>query len=208
MLKAINPEKGANYFYPCACNRPVQTDLGVVNTGSVAHDLILASRSWNLHDLLTPQPHPLLQLNVENGPCQHLRTQGDNYGVTCLDCNEAIAGYGYWGEGAKSCIHLWTCIDDESTEEMCMYCQRCRPAQLKPVPHQWQKGELGRVNNNLVLLLEEERSVWVSQGGDCGLWPASRAEFVRSTDCQYRFINWKQTGMDYSAGEFSSYFRL
>ena len=142
MLKAINPEKGANYFYPCACNRPVQTDTGVAYPGSEEHELILASGSWNLNYLLTAQHQPVLQLNVENGFCQHNRTQGDNYGVTCLDCGEAIAGYGFWAEGSKVCIHDWGRMGDESTEEMCMYCQACRPAAPKAVPHQWRKGDL------------------------------------------------------------------
>ena len=68
------------------------------------------------------------------------------------------------------------------------------------------KGRSGRVNNNLVLLLEEERSIWVSQGGDCGYWPASEVEFVQSTNCSYRFIHWKQTVFDFQAGVFSRYF--
>lgn len=133
MLKAINPQKGANYFYPCACNRPVQTDIGVAYPGSEEHELILANGSWNLNDLMTAQPQPILhagRLNVENGFCQHRRTQGDNYGVSCLKCGEATAGYGYWGEGSKTCIHSWVRMDDESTEEICMYCQRCRPAMI------------------------------------------------------------------------------
>lgn len=207
MLKAVNPQKGAAYFYPCACNRPVQTGMGVTYPGSQEHDLILAGGAWNLNNLMTAQPQKWLQLNVENGPCQHSRRQGDNYGVTCMECGETIAGYGFWGEGSKTCIHEWGRMDDESKEEMCIYCQVYRPAQPKPVLHQWRKGDLGRVNNHLVLFLEEERSIWVSQGGDCGYWPASKVEFIQHTSLQYRFIHWKETVVDYLAGKFTSYFK-
>ncbi|WP_040007227.1 hypothetical protein [Fibrisoma limi] len=204
----MNPQKGSSYYYPCACNRPIRTISGVVLPGTEQHEQILASGYWNLNDLLTPQPQKTLQLNVENGYCQHRTTQGDNYGITCMDCGEAIAGYGYWGEGSTVCKHDWARLDEESDEEMCMYCQAVRSAPPKPVAHRWQKGDLGIVNNTLVLLLEEERSVWISQRGDCGYYPTSGIKFIQRIPLPYRFVDWKQTIADYLGGKFTSYFAL
>ncbi len=36
--------------------------------------------------------------------CSHNHRIGDNYGVTCQDCGEVLAGYGYWGEGVIELI--------------------------------------------------------------------------------------------------------
>lgn len=206
MLKAVNPEKGANYYYPCPCNRPVQTGMGVAYPGSKEHEAILASGKWNINDLLSEVPYPVLGLNPESGFCSHNRTQGDNYGVTCLDCGEPIAGYGYWGEGSKTCRHSWVRMDDESTEEICIYCQACRLAVKSDGQRQWRVGDLGRLKNQLILLLEAERSIWVSQGGNCGYWPAAEVEFYQATHLRYQYVHWKEVMVEYFAGKFTGYF--
>lgn len=205
-LKAIYPDKGATYYYPCACNRPIQTEEGVAYPGSEQHELILAGGQWNINDLLREVKYPPLQFNTENGFCQHNRTQGDNYGITCSDCGDAIAGYGFWGEGSKTCKHTWVKMSEESTEEICMYCQDYRPATPSTTGRLWQVGDLGRVKNNLVLLLEVNRVIWVSQGGDCGHLPVSQVEFIRPTPLRYRYVHWKEVIVDYFADKFTPYF--
>lgn len=54
--------------------------------------------------------------------CEHLRRVSDAYGITCLDCGEILAGYGYDHEG-KDCIHngyyIFNCGDDIP------YCEYC-----------------------------------------------------------------------------------
>lgn len=56
--------------------------------------------------------------------CEHRRTQGDNYGETCMDCGEVLAGYGYWAEGSKTCIHKFLPYDEKY--DICSYCERTR----------------------------------------------------------------------------------
>jgi hypothetical protein len=58
--------------------------------------------------------------------CQHLRRIGDNYGITCQDCNKPLEGYGYndWlGRVTRGieCIHVWSKIT--VTLERCIYCE-------------------------------------------------------------------------------------
>ncbi len=59
--------------------------------------------------------------------CTHPARQGDNYGETCLVCGATTAGYGYWGEGSKHCLHDWQSMGADSDCEFCQYCQRERP---------------------------------------------------------------------------------
>jgi hypothetical protein len=67
--------------------------------------------------------------------CEHKRRMGDNYGISCQDCQEVLEGYGYGGwfgsnlKGNKSCIHVWEKISAE--EEQCMYCQAVRERENK-----------------------------------------------------------------------------
>jgi hypothetical protein len=62
--------------------------------------------------------------------CPHNSIFGDNYGMSCADCGEKIAGFGYGGwfgrnlNGNESCIHQWLPVDD--TEEVCTYCEGWR----------------------------------------------------------------------------------
>jgi len=65
--------------------------------------------------------------------CQHLRRQGDNYGVTCQTCGAALEGYGFGGffgsnlTGNEQCLHgenAWYKISAE--QEECQYCHRMR----------------------------------------------------------------------------------
>jgi len=65
--------------------------------------------------------------------CQHLRRQGDNYGVSCQTCGQALEGYGYGGffgsnlKGNEQCIQgefAWYKISAE--QEECNYCHRVR----------------------------------------------------------------------------------
>lgn len=55
--------------------------------------------------------------------CPHNRRQGDNYGETCMDCGQVLGGYGHFGEGRKTCLHLWVRSADPEYVE-CLYCQR------------------------------------------------------------------------------------
>ena len=55
--------------------------------------------------------------------CMHNSRQGDNYGVTCMDCGEVLEGYGYWAEGSKSCNHHFIPENSDSKYEVCMYCE-------------------------------------------------------------------------------------
>jgi hypothetical protein len=54
--------------------------------------------------------------------CSHRHQIGDNYGITCQDCGQVLAGYGYWGEGSHVCIHQF--VDDGAGEKVCFYCDR------------------------------------------------------------------------------------
>lgn len=54
--------------------------------------------------------------------CPHNRTQGDNYGQTCRDCGQVLGGYGFWGEGRKTCLHRFVPSADPARVE-CLYCQ-------------------------------------------------------------------------------------
>jgi len=69
--------------------------------------------------------------------CQHERKIGDNYGLSCQDCNEALEGYGYGGffgsnlKGNEGCIHGMWCIVSPEQEE-CYYCNRTRERKNKP----------------------------------------------------------------------------
>lgn len=59
------------------------------------------------------------------GKCLHLHQIGDNYGVTCVNCGEALEGFGYWGTGGKKCIkHLWL---DNGDFFVCLYCEETKP---------------------------------------------------------------------------------
>jgi hypothetical protein len=53
--------------------------------------------------------------------CQHARTIGDNYGLTCQDCGAVLEGYGYWAAGTRTCHHRFFTINED--EEQCMYCE-------------------------------------------------------------------------------------
>ncbi|GHB87281.1 hypothetical protein GCM10007390_48850 [Persicitalea jodogahamensis] len=55
--------------------------------------------------------------------CPHDRTQGDNYGQTCVDCGQVLGGYGFWGEGRKTCLHRFVSSHDPKYVE-CLYCQK------------------------------------------------------------------------------------
>lgn len=58
--------------------------------------------------------------------CDHKRVLGDNYGMTCQECGEPLAGYGYGGwfgsllGEVKACIHVFingACLYCEMSEE-------------------------------------------------------------------------------------------
>ncbi len=67
--------------------------------------------------------------------CQHLSRQGDNYGISCQTCGQALEGYGFGGffgsnlAGNELCIHVWVKISAQ--EENCMYCFIVRPREKK-----------------------------------------------------------------------------
>ena len=58
--------------------------------------------------------------------CPHHNKIGDNYGITCMDCGEALEGYGNWGEGSKECHHKFVRETLESDIDVCVYCERQR----------------------------------------------------------------------------------
>lgn len=59
--------------------------------------------------------------------CNHSRKIGDNYGISCANCEEKLQGFGYGGwfgnklAFPKTCIHFF--LKDENGEEICMYCE-------------------------------------------------------------------------------------
>lgn len=58
--------------------------------------------------------------------CNHLNVQGDNYGSTCIDCGAVLSGYGFWGEGSKSCVkHSWVKLNDDPNDNTytCIFCE-------------------------------------------------------------------------------------
>lgn len=58
--------------------------------------------------------------------CWHRITQGDNYGITCMECGETLEGYGYWAESSNTCNHHFIPESPESENEICMYCETTR----------------------------------------------------------------------------------
>ena len=63
--------------------------------------------------------------------CDHTKRIGDNYGVSCQECQAVLEGYGYGGffgsnlTGHEKCVHgTWYTISD--AEEECLYCHRTR----------------------------------------------------------------------------------
>jgi hypothetical protein len=58
--------------------------------------------------------------------CQHLRTIGDNYGVTCQDCGEILAGFGFGGwfgerlQPEQACVHRFYVHDGIG---ICVFCE-------------------------------------------------------------------------------------
>ena len=41
-------------YFPCACNRPIMTDCGVVYPGEEEHDSLLESGRYSINDLREP----------------------------------------------------------------------------------------------------------------------------------------------------------
>ena len=71
--------------------------------------------------------------------CEHNKKIGDNYGISCQSCGQALEGYGYGGffgsnlKGNEHCMHgAWYKIN--ASEEECLYCQSIRKVE-KPVNH-------------------------------------------------------------------------
>jgi hypothetical protein len=63
--------------------------------------------------------------------CDHNKRIGDNYGVSCQDCQAVLEGYGYGGffgrhlTGQETCTHgAWFPISE--TAEECLYCHTTR----------------------------------------------------------------------------------
>lgn len=54
--------------------------------------------------------------------CPHHRKQGDNYGLTCLDCGSVLEGYGYRAH-IRSCVHAPHFQKGEPIGH-CQYCER------------------------------------------------------------------------------------
>ena len=74
-----------------------------------------------LYALSAPPSH------ADPNSCEHKRTQGDNYGVSCLDCNKTLRGYGFGGwfgsrlNENSMCIHGdWYEFENVRT---CIYCE-------------------------------------------------------------------------------------
>jgi hypothetical protein len=63
--------------------------------------------------------------------CDHNKRIGENYGISCQECQAVLEGYGFGGwfgsnlTGHEKCIHgAWYTISDNVEE--CLYCHRTR----------------------------------------------------------------------------------
>jgi len=54
--------------------------------------------------------------------CNHNRKIGDNYGMSCQDCEEQLSGYGFFGRN-KTCIHFFIKASPDEQQKICMYCE-------------------------------------------------------------------------------------
>jgi hypothetical protein len=61
--------------------------------------------------------------------CEHNKTIGDNYGVTCQDCGAVLEGYGYYAQGQRTCKHKF--LNISATEEQCIYCEEIQEREQK-----------------------------------------------------------------------------
>lgn len=61
--------------------------------------------------------------------CQHHNRVGDNYGESCMDCEEILSGFGYGGwfghrlHPNMECKHLYSPIG-EGGAMICIYCEK------------------------------------------------------------------------------------
>ena len=53
--------------------------------------------------------------------CKHIRQDGDESGVSCLDCGKVLEGRGHRGIGTNGCVHNYD--KDEKGEDRCRYCE-------------------------------------------------------------------------------------
>ena len=76
------------------------------------------------------QPKKYCPICIENKNCKHERTIGDNYGLTCQDCNEILEGYGYGGWFGNNLIKNRKCKHKfPNDQEPCIYCERIKENQ-------------------------------------------------------------------------------
>jgi hypothetical protein len=67
--------------------------------------------------------------------CQHFKRIGDNYGISCQTCGDALEGYGFGGSFGSNhkenehCIHVW--LKTSAEQEECMYCYRMHEREKK-----------------------------------------------------------------------------
>lgn len=53
--------------------------------------------------------------------CKHLRKDGDEQGVSCLDCDAPLEGRGHRGKNGNKCIHRYE--KDDEGQGRCRYCE-------------------------------------------------------------------------------------
>jgi hypothetical protein len=54
ITKTVGTELRAVGWFPCACDRPIQTDYGTVYPGDEEHDRLLLSGDYSINDVLNP----------------------------------------------------------------------------------------------------------------------------------------------------------
>lgn len=100
-------------------------------------------------------------------------------------------------------------IDMTADEEISVYVHPTEDVRMvTALEHWWQLGDLGQLKGHHVILVDVHQSIWVSQNGDCGYWPANEVTFVQHTGLVYQYIHWKETVVDWFAGKFTPYFTI
>lgn len=68
--------------------------------------------------------------------CEHNKRMGDNYGISCQNCGQALEGYGHGGwfgsnlKGDEGCVHgAWYPVNAD--EEECLYCHTIRKTEKR-----------------------------------------------------------------------------
>lgn len=55
VTKYVGPVLKYMGYFPCACDRPIQTDCGTMYPGDEEHDRLLQSGNYSINDVLNPE---------------------------------------------------------------------------------------------------------------------------------------------------------